>query len=297
MTVSLTAFVLTFACGLVFAVLDLLRKTISLKVEPVLLLMWMVAGHVPFFALWVALDETATLTNAYWLPGIASVIVQIIGNLLFLFGVSRSPLSLTIPVLSLTPVFTTMFGAVILGEVPSAQQLGGIVLIVIGLVWLYMPPGGGFALLRSFSRFAREPGARFMLGAALLWSLAAPIDKLGVQASSPSVHALFQLSGMALTLFLWLAATRGLSALKVDGRSGVLLGLAALCGAVAFGLQLAAFAITFVAFVEALKRVVGQFAALFFGAIFFAEPITRPKVYGMLLMSTGIPLLALPNLL
>lgn len=297
MTVSLTAFLLTFACGLAFAVLDLLRKTISLKVEPILLLMWMVAGHVPFFALWVALDEGARLTGSYWLPGIASVIVQIAGNLLFLFGVSRSPLSLTIPILSLTPVFTTIFGAGILGEVPSLQQLSGIGLIVLGLVWLYMPPDGGFGLLRSFRRFGREPGARFMLGAALLWSLAAPIDKLGVQASSPSVHALFQLSGMAVALFLWLVANRGLAALKVDRQSGLLLGLGALTGAIAFGLQLAAFAITFVAFVEALKRVVGQFAALFFGAIFFAEPVTRPKVYGMLLMSAGIPLLALPGLL
>lgn len=296
MTVSLTAFGLTFACGIAFALLDLLRKTISLRVQPTLLLMWMVAGHVPFFALWVYLDESAALTSAYWLPGLASVAVQIAGNLFFLYGVARSPLSLTIPILSLTPVFTTLFAAALLDEVPSLQQAAGILLIVAGLLWLYAPPEGGFALVKSLRRFAHEPGARFMMGAALLWSLAAPIDKLGIQASSASVHALFQLSGMAVALFLWLAARNGLAALKVDRASAGLLALGALCGAVAFGLQLAAFAITFVAFVEALKRVVGQFAALFFGAAFFKEPITSQKVYGMLLMSTGIPLLALPGL-
>jgi drug/metabolite transporter (DMT)-like permease len=296
MSVSLAAFSLTLACGLAFALLDLLRKTISLKVEPTVLLLWMVAGHVPFFALWVALDDTRALTSGYWLPGLASIAVQIFANLMFLYGVARSPLSLTIPILSLTPVFTVGFGALVLGEVPSLQQLGGIVLIVLGLVWLYMPPEGGFALLRSFRRFAREPGARFMLAAALAWSFAAPIDKLGIQASSPSVHALFQLSGMAFSLFLYLAGKRGLSALAVTRNAGLLLGLAALAGAVAFGLQLAAFAMTFVAFVEALKRVIGQVAALLFGAVFFAEPVTRPKIYAVLLMAAGIPLLALPGL-
>jgi multidrug transporter EmrE-like cation transporter len=56
---------------------------------------------------------------------------------------------------------------------------------------------------------------------------------------------------------------------------------------------LTAYRLTLVAVVEVFKRSLGLLGALVLGRIFFGEPITRPKLLGILIMALGLPLVLL----
>ena len=118
----------------------------------------------------------------YWLPGLGSTIINVAANLAFIEAVRRSPLSLTIPLLSLTPVFTTLLAIPLLGEIPETRQWLGIAAVVVGAFWLNLSRGS-ISLRNAWEAFGREPGSRLMVAVALMWSLAMPLDKMAVGAA------------------------------------------------------------------------------------------------------------------
>ena len=100
---------LTLTAALSWAALDALRKRLSADVAPAALLVLINVGLLPLFTGWLVLEggQVDDLA-AYAGPGAASTALQIVANFLFLAAVRVSPLSLTVPFLSLTPVFTTV---------------------------------------------------------------------------------------------------------------------------------------------------------------------------------------------
>ena len=59
---------------------------------------------------WAALTHPLFVDSLYFLPGMAVLTLTILGNFLMVRAISLSPLSLVIPVMSLTPVFTSLIG-------------------------------------------------------------------------------------------------------------------------------------------------------------------------------------------
>ena len=86
-------------------------------------------------------------------------------------------MSLTIPLLSLTPVGTTLLGWAFRHQVPTGFQAVGIALVLAGAVALGLR-SGTWPGLRAYRR---EPGVRDMLLAALAWSLTAVIDQMALE--------------------------------------------------------------------------------------------------------------------
>ncbi|NQT93685.1 MAG: EamA family transporter, partial [Lentisphaerae bacterium] len=140
-----------------------------------------------------------TISDGYWPLGLITAAAGLIANLLFILALRVSSLSLTVPVLGLVPVFTTLFGAVALNEIPSGQQSVGIALSVLGLLTLYLPAENPNPVT-VIKRFATDPGARYMLGVTLLWSATAPLDKASMALSSPETHGLIQVSLISAVL-------------------------------------------------------------------------------------------------
>ena len=132
MTVSMTAVLLVAGVALAFSGLDVLRKLLGARLEPLPLLVLLSGGSLPIFIVWAALEGSWGATGAYVLPGLGSVVLNVGANLSFLQAVRVSPLSLTIPYLSLTPVFATLLSVPLLGERPSGMQALGVVLVVGG---------------------------------------------------------------------------------------------------------------------------------------------------------------------
>jgi len=105
-------------------------------------------------------------------------------------ALSISPLSLTIPFLAFTPLFMLLTGWVVLREVPNAQGVAGILLIVAGAYAINIDKIRG-GVLAPFKAIAREPGSRLMLIVAFIWSISSVYDKVATVNSSPAFYSSF----------------------------------------------------------------------------------------------------------
>ncbi|MGB0670006.1 MAG: EamA family transporter [Rhodospirillales bacterium] len=290
LALSVTALLATMACGVCFAGFDAARKWAGASVTPGPMLIWIFVGHLPVFAVLAIIDGWPVVTSAYWLPMAGAVLVGFVSNVMFLESLRRAALSETIPLLSITPVTTSLAGYLFLGEALSAGQGLGIAFVMLGILVLYRGPGQGFGA--ALRRLATETGALLMAGVALLWSILPVFDKLAVAESSIPAHVLIALSFLLPMLLAW-TLLKGESPLPPKGTALLATLLAAFVGAASLAFQLWAITLAPVGLVEALKRVIGQTAAVASGRLFFGEPWTANKTMAIVLMALGVPLVIL----
>ncbi len=296
LAVSLPALALTLVCAIGFAASDYFRKAAAEHMSPTMLLTVFVTGQIPVIGGWVLVTGSFTLQDGYWTLGVITALAGLFANLLFLMALRVSSLSLTVPVLGLVPVFTTVFGAVALNEIPTGQQTMGIALAVLGLLTLYLPEDD-LNPAHVIKRFATDTGARYMLGVAVLWSATAPLDKASMALSSPATHGFVQVCLISAALIVYILVNARTQAIALSRQAMTPAALSSLTAGIAYGSQLVAYQLTLVGVVESLKRVIGLLSALLLGAILLNEPLTKPKLVGIALMIIGVPLIILPPLL
>ena len=285
---------LAFACALAWAGLDVFRKQLGGAIKPLPLLFLLNVGLLPVFAVWwLATGGGITDPLAYAPPAGAALVLQVIANLLFLAAVRRSPLSLTIPFLALTPVFATGLAALILDERPEPLQLVGIALVVGGALALSSADDGDDARPQLLRTFVREPGAWMMIGVAACWGLTTVLDKRALEFAAVPIHALIQLSGVILAGLVYLLVAKPRRELARARTQLGRLVLATLTGSAALGLQLIAVQHIYVGQLETIKRALGLLGAIVFGRLVFGEPITTMKIVAIVVMVAGVVLLML----
>jgi drug/metabolite transporter (DMT)-like permease len=289
----LSALLLVIGSSVCWAALDTCRKVLSRHLSAVPIVLCLTLGQIPLFGLWLVIAQAYRLTPGYVGPALLAVLLNTLANLVFIRAVQLSPLSLTVPLLSLTPVFATLMGLLILHEVPTLLQTCGILLVVAGALRLHPVPGGKPWLQGVWEAFRAERGSVLMTGVALLWSITAPLDKLATARSTVPVHALVQCGSMALVLLLVLTGSRRCSDLRAVKDHVVPLLIAAVCGAAAVGLQFMAFQVMFVGLVEVIKRVIGLVSAVLLGHVIFQEAMTVQKLSAIGLMAVGTALVLL----
>ncbi len=297
MPVEPLAVSIVFACALAWASFDFLRKTILRWMDPMPLVFLLTALQTPLFAAWAAGAAAPSRSEAwlYVLPAAASVALNVVSNVLFVVAIKVSPLSLTIPLLSLTPVFTTLLAIPMLGQVPRPFQVVGIGLVVVGALALHRGPArnAGGEAVGPWRAFVREPGSVMMAAVALMWSITPPLDKLAIDHSSPAFHGLVLSAGVALGLGAILAARGRLRSVAAARRHPGLLVTALAASAVALALQLLAIRIVLVSIVETVKRGVGNAAAVAVGSAVFGERVGAAQWLAVALMAAGVALILL----
>ena len=289
MAIPLLALLLVVASSLGWAGFDLLRKLLVGEIPPVALLLLLTAGSTPLFAVWMLAGGTAGPGPGYWLPALGSVLINLVANLLFLSGMRVAPISVSVPLLSLTPVFTTLLAIPLLGEIPALSDVAGILLVIAGAIWLHWQPREGI----------QQPGA--LKGAvmvaltALLWSTTGPLDKLALARAPAQFHGFFLNAAVAVGVFGVLVVQRGLGrGLEDVGRVRAVPGpfvLALVVSSAALGLQFLALPLMYVGMIETLKRGIGNVMALLSGRLFFGETVTSRKALAVLLMAVGVGLI------
>lgn len=290
MSFSLAALAVVVAAGFAWSGLDLLRKLLVTRLDALPLLVALTLGLLPAFAVWVAVDGRLAFAPGYLWPALASVVLNLWANLTFLAAVRLSPLSLTIPFLSFTPVFAALAGIPLLGEVPGPLPSAGILLVVAGGFVVHV---GADATSPSgvWQAFRREKGSALMLLVALLWGATIAFDKMAVERSSEPLHGAVVILGVGCGALGLLAVQGRLSELAQIRRAPALLAVSAAVGSLALALQLVAINLVWVSVVEAVKRGVGNTLAVVFGRAFFAEPVTGAKVVAVVLMAAGVALI------
>lgn len=289
----MTIALLLITCPLAWACLDLLRKFLAPHGKAVPLILAMVLGQTPFFLAWVVLEESWAIAPGYWLPALLSVGFNVLANLCYMRSVQLSPMSATLPLLTLTPVVTTLIAAPLLGEVPTVLELVGVVIVVVGAFLLNADPGRGFSPAVLWRALVAEKGSPLMVAVAVFWSFATVFDKQALYAASSAMHGLVLSLGLSVFLFVWLAGQRRLGELVELRRASGILTATVVCSVVALGLQLIAIQLVWVGLLETLKRSLGAVLALLFGRVLFRESFPWQRTVAVVVMSLGVALVLL----
>ncbi|MFP5503775.1 MAG: EamA family transporter, partial [Candidatus Sericytochromatia bacterium] len=211
---TVLAFSLILASGLGWSGLDWARKTLAPTIRPMPMVLLLFAGQAVLLAIYALWRGLPAIAPAYWAPAAGSIALNLVVQVMYVRALALSPLSLTIPYLSFAPVFTTVAGMAMLGEVPESLDLAGLLLVVAGALSLSTAENGGLGARAAMKALLSEPGSWRMLAIAALWAVAYPLDKLAIQASSASFHSVMLTVGVLAGLLLALGWRGRLGELK-----------------------------------------------------------------------------------
>jgi drug/metabolite transporter (DMT)-like permease len=291
--VSPLAHAYLLACGaaLGWAALDLSRRYLADRVRSLPLVAWTTLGSLPPLALWTGWVGAFEVGGGYALPALSSIALNVVANLAFFRSLQLAPLSETLPLLSLTPMFATVLGSFFLGERLTPKSAAGVALVVAGALLLSVRVATVEATGRRSVNVGA--GARLMALVALCWSATIFLDKLALRAARPELHALVLNAGVAAAALAILAGRRELASLgAIRARVGWLV-VAIAAGAAAIALQLWALVTLPIGTLETLKRGIGALSAVALGRLLFGESLTRSKLGAAALLVAGVSLLLL----
>jgi drug/metabolite transporter (DMT)-like permease len=280
---SSTGVVLVASAAVGWALYDLARRALSARLAAWALLTALTALAVPPLLAWALWAGDWRIAAPYWPAGVASVLLNVAANFCYFRAFQLAPLSVTLPMLSFTPLFASLLGAALLGEALGPREVFGAMLVVAGGLALGMREGG--------TRF--ETGSVLMLVVAFLWSATLLLDKRAIAHASPYVHALVLNAGVAVAGLAALAFGRRWSDLAPALAVLPRLALAVAIGASALTVQLLALRDVSLGVVETTKRGIGGFSAVAFGALLYDERITARKVVAVAVMTLGVALILL----
>ena len=272
--------------GLFWAFFDITRK-LSLKyLHPKILLSFFMIVQVIIFFVWTLYEKNFYFSYNYVLPGIILIFISVISAIFFLKSILHSDLSLTIPLLSLTPIFSSLFSLLFLNEKLLLTQYFGILSIVLGTLTLYTKELTLNSFFRSFMIIKENKGAKLMVIVSIFWSVTPVIDKICLKYTPINYHGLIQSLGMLLAIIT--ISVKEIKTLNFPLKSTGLIIITLLIGTTATILQFYSILENYVPIMESIKRTIGQVCALIFGYIIFKERITIQKVVGVLILSIGI---------
>ncbi|MEM9217740.1 MAG: EamA family transporter [Cyanobacteria bacterium P01_F01_bin.150] len=263
---------------------------------------YVVAWASRFFALPLLIPvlfliEQPTLGDRFWLLLPLITTIQVVANILYFRAIKVADLSLTIPMLALTPLFLIVVSPVIINEVLQPLDILGVVLITVGTYWLnlkpmdskYKPAWQGY--LAPIQGLWQHQGTRIMLLVSFFWSLLSTLNKAGIQQSSPLFWPLANSICLAIALCLiMLLKSRDIpKQLRLNWPSlllvGLFQGLVLLCFMKALSLTLVARAV-------GVKRLSILFSILI-GYWFFQEKGTCQRFMAASIMLLGVMVMTL----
>jgi drug/metabolite transporter (DMT)-like permease len=225
------------------------------------------------------------LGNAFWTCVAVALPLEFAAFYCYMTAIKSSPLSLSVPFLSFTPLFMIITGWLVLGERVSPSGCAGIACVVAGSYVLNLSRRNE-GIMGPFRAIVRERGSRFMLMAACIYSLTSVLGKKGIELSSPLFFAAVYyslFSVMMLALFpLFSAGGRG-GAVFSRPLKGAAIGL---CMAAMVFSHMAAISMVQAAYMISVKRLSLLFGVAY-GALLFKERNIGERLAGALVMLAG----------
>lgn len=218
---------------------------------------------------------------------------EVFAYYLYLKAIRISPLSLSIPYLSFTPVFTILTAGILLGETIALQGIVGILMVTVGAYVLNIELYVQHPLAPLKAAF-QSRGARYMLSVSLIWSLTSTLGKKGVQLSDPVFFGVFYMtcvSSAMLAIESW-RLSRNAATVDLRGRNTIWLLLGGLATALATMAHYHAIKLAPVSYMMAVKRTSLIFSVLY-GGLIFKEPHIRLRLLGASIMLSGVVVLYL----
>ena len=283
-------FIYAFVCAISLATADALSKKVLDDNTDPYIVAWVRTGYAtPFIAVIIPFIDIPTLDGVFYIAMFLSIPLDIIALLLYMKAIKVSPLSLTLPFLSLTPVFLIGTSYVILGEKPDKSGFIGIILVVIGsyLLNVHTISRGVF---EPFKAIAKEQGSVLMIVVAFVFSIGVCFGKIAVQHSNPAFLSVIYIFLLSLFLFIVVSFKSKHFLSKSISRPVPFVFIGMLI-AIMIITHLKAISLIEVSYMISVKRL-SILIGVIYGAIFFKETNIKERFLGTAVMVSGIILIS-----
>lgn len=246
--------------------------------------------QLPFLLPLLLIIEIPVLGDRFWYALGTGTVLNVIAILFYIKAIKVSDLSITVPIVNFTPLFLLLTSPLILGEFPTPAGYAGILLIVSGSYILNIKyrSVGIFGPIRALFS---EPGPRYMIVTAFIWSITSNVDKIGVQNSSPVFWAVSIVISLSICMSVLILITSADKLRDMPRNVKTLLPIG-LFGALTLITQMTAISMTLVAYVISIKRM-STALSVFWGHIIFGEKGVRERIAGVMIMIIGVLLITL----
>jgi uncharacterized membrane protein len=244
----------------------------------------------PFLLPLLFFTKEIVLGSGFWIALLTGGTLNLITTVLYMKAIKASDLSVTVPMVTFTPLFLLLTSPIIVGEFPPLKGILGILLIVFGSYLLHLKekPKG---ILAPFKAIITGKGPRLMLVVAFIWSVTSNIDKVGIRNSSVVMWAVAIHIFIIITMvpLVWLTSRYSIHQLVKQRNMLIPLGF---IDALKYFFQLAALQFTLVAYVISIKRT-SAILCVIFGALIFKEKGIKERLTGSVIMVAGVLLITL----
>ncbi len=241
---------------------------------------------VPFlFCIWIFIPQPE-LDIKFYKAFVFALPLEILAMVLYIKALKVSPLSLTLPFLSLTPVFLILVSYVVLEEKVSLQGGIGVIFLAAGSYTLNLHEMRD-GIFKSFKAITKEKGSIFMIFVALIYSITSSLGKMAIEHSSPLFFGTTYFIVMTI-IFTPVALMMGGNEAKkfVAGKQYKGLFFPGLFYSIMIASHMLAMSLTKVAYMISLKRTSVMIGVLY-GYFIFKEKNIRERLSGALLMFIG----------
>ncbi|WP_373535939.1 EamA family transporter [Microcoleus sp.] len=225
------------------------------------------------------------LNPQFWIALSIGGSINAVTAILYIKAIKLSDLSLTVPLVALTPLFMLLTSPLIVGEYPNFFDYIGIFLIVTGSYLLNIKEKSQ-GYLAPFKALLHQPGPKLMLIVAFLWSITSNFDKIGVQNSSP-IFWLFSLFTTMSLLLLPVLLNKTPNPSRKIMQQLPMLATMGFVNALGVIFQMQALTMTLVVQVIAVKRT-SVLMGVLFGHFIFKEKDIQQRLLGSAIMIVGV---------
>ncbi len=283
---------LSFLTAVFTSAQDILCKRVASRVSPYVTAWAVSFFSLPFLGVLFFWERPQVHHAEFWPALVTCTLILTVSSIFFFKSIEESDLSLTIPMLSFTPMLLLITSPIIVGEFPKPWGIVGMALIVLGCYVLFYRSGQE-DILAPFRRLIKARGSRYMLIVAILYSIGGNVDKIGMRSSSPLTWSFILNAVVALTLGMILKAKVKDANAQIRG-SWPWLVLIGLCMAIVMMVQMNALKIAIVPYVIAIKRTSIIMTSIW-GLWFLKEHAGRERLLAVFLMVAGVLVISFAN--
>jgi drug/metabolite transporter (DMT)-like permease len=271
-----------------FATSDALTKR-ALRSRDEYFIAWIrLASALPVLITSLFFIQMPELDRTFWIATLLALPLEITAIVLYTKALKASPLTLTMPFLSLTPVFLIGVSYLIVGERVSIQGAVGILLIALGSYILNIHKTQR-SLLEPLRAIFRERGSVMMIIVSFIFSITSSLGKMAIEHSSPIFFG--SLYFILVTVFFTPIA---IGRIREEAliKKGEILSLIpiGLTYSLMIIFHMIAMSLANVAYMISVKRM-SLFFSILYGYIMFREERIGERTIGTALMFTGFVLI------
>jgi drug/metabolite transporter (DMT)-like permease len=215
---------------------------------------------------------------------------------LYMSSLKLASISKTIPLLSVSPLVTLPLAFFVEKQFPSWRGILGVAIIIFGAYILNLEKFNKRQLLLPFRSIISDKGSRFMLIVAFLYGILGAIDKWLIVHTNIITRLLWAtyFTVFIFSIYLWIKDKQSFSKIKdtFQLKYKALILLVILIAASLF-LQFWAMALSFAAYIIALKRVSAFFSVVIAFFIFREKKYFSHHLLGTIFLVLGVILLSL----